>query len=71
MPKGMYKKSTHKKNLGSQESKGRASITKDLKSNRTYFGDKSMMPKGGYVDDNPTRSSTPKVDKPGGGRSYM
>ncbi len=71
MPKKMYKKSMHKKNLGSQESKGRGSILKDLKSDRTYYGDKSMMPKGGYVDDNPTRDYPPKVDKPGGGRSYM
>ena len=70
MPMG-YKKMSHKKNLGSQDDKGKGCILKNNKSDRTYFGDESMNPKGGYVDDNPTRSSTPKVDKPGGGRSYM
>ncbi len=51
--------------LGSKENKGKGCILKGMKSDMTKFNPKG--PKGGSVNDSPTRSSTPKVDKPSGG----
>lgn len=60
------------KKLGGSENKGKGCILDGLKSDRTYYDDKSMKPGSGRVDDNPTRSSPPMNTsyKGGGRKSY-